>query len=192
MAKIIIVSIFSAWFIIANAKGINNNNEHQWPQNVCQGKERVHKLHFYIQDVLDGPNATVWEVARSTITSGSPTSFGQVTVIDDTITSGPEPTSNELGRSQGLITFTGMQELAGSMNWNLVFTAGKYKGSTLCVLGRKSKSGKYHEMPVVGGTGLFRMARGYSISNTYSFNPNTRYGVYEYTVYVTLVDQVKC
>ncbi|XP_073274918.1 dirigent protein 22-like [Primulina huaijiensis] len=190
MAKIVILLMFYSWFVVASANGSNNNNEEPWLQNVCRGNGRVHKLHFYVQDVLDGPNATVWEVARSTITNGSPTYFGQVAVIDELITSGPEPTSNVLGRAQGLITMADMHEFAWSMNWNFVFTAGEYKGSTLSILGRKSNSGKYHELPVVGGTGIFRMARGYCISDTYSFDLSSKYGVYQYTVYVTLVDQL--
>ncbi|KAL6558631.1 hypothetical protein OROMI_018981 [Orobanche minor] len=45
----------------------------------CQGKENVLKLNVYVQDILSGPNATVYTVAEAPITSASPTSFGRST-----------------------------------------------------------------------------------------------------------------
>ncbi|KAL2478498.1 Dirigent protein 21 [Forsythia ovata] len=162
--------------------------EEQGFGNLCQGNEKVAKLHFYLQDVLGGLNATVWEVARSEITSTSPTSFGQVRVIDDLITAEPDSTSVKLGRAQGLITYADLENSGLTMNINFVFTAGIYNESTVCLLGRNPMSQQNRELAVVGGTGVFRMARGYAISNTYSFDPVTNYGVLEYTVYVAYVE----
>ncbi|KAK6139407.1 hypothetical protein DH2020_026845 [Rehmannia glutinosa] len=159
-----------------------------WFRNLCQGKEKVAQLRFYIQDALSGPNSTVWEVARSNITSTSPTSFGQVSVIDDLITAEPNPNSMKLGRAQGLITVADLQVPAIAMNINFYFNAGEYNGSSLCILGRNQILSENRELPVVGGTGAFRMSRGYSISNTYSYDPVANYGILEYTVYVTYVE----
>jgi hypothetical protein len=39
-------------------------------------------------------------------------------------------------------------------------------------------------MPVIGGSGLFRFARGYAQANTYSFDPKSFVAVVEYNVYV--------
>ncbi|KAL2234190.1 dirigent protein 22-like [Sesamum indicum] len=153
-------------------------------KKLLRSREKVAKLHFYIQDALGGSNATVWEVASSQITSNSATSFGQVRVLDDLITAEPDRSSEKLGRAQGMITSSGLEESALTMSLNFYFTSGKYSGSSLCIMGRNPISSKNRELPVVGGSGVFRMARGYSISNTYSYDAATNYGVLEYTVYV--------
>ncbi|KAL0308686.1 UNVERIFIED_CONTAM: Dirigent protein 1 [Sesamum radiatum] len=155
---------------------------------LLQAKQTAVKLHFFIQDALGGSSPTVWEVARSSITPDSTTSFGQVRVLDDLITAEPDPDSEKMGRAQGMITSSDLDKTALTMNLNLYFTCGKYKGSTLCIVGRNPMDRKNRELAVVGGTGVFRMARGYAISNTYSYDVDTNYGVLEYTVYVAYVD----
>ncbi|KAL0430069.1 UNVERIFIED_CONTAM: Dirigent protein 11 [Sesamum radiatum] len=159
----------------------------KWFRNLSQRREKVAKLRFYVQDVLGGPNATIWEVARSNITSISHTTFGQIRVLDNLITAEPDRNSEKLGRAQGIITSADLRESALAMNLNFVFTAGKYNGSTLCILGRNAIDTMNRELPVVGGSGVFRMARGFSISNTYSYDPVENYGVLEYSVYVSYV-----
>nr|WCZ54763.1 dirigent protein 9 [Phryma leptostachya subsp. asiatica] len=161
-------------------------------KKLLQTKEKVAKLHFYLQDALGGANATVYEVARSTITANSAATFGQVRVLDDVITAEPDRNSKKLGRAQGMITFTGLDESALTMNLNFYFTSGEYCGSTLCIVGRNPINSTDRELPVVGGTGHFRMARGYSISNTHSYDPVANYGVLEYTVYVAYYDDEDC
>ncbi|CAA2989907.1 Hypothetical predicted protein [Olea europaea subsp. europaea] len=131
----------------------------------------------------------IFEVAEAAITANSRTAFGQVRVLDDLITVGPNRSSEALGRAQGLITSADLTVSGIAMNMNFYFTAGKYNGSTLCILGRNPIDENDRELPVVGGTGDFRMARGYSISNTYSYDPVANYGVLEYTVYVAVVEK---
>ncbi|KAL6538888.1 hypothetical protein OROMI_025214 [Orobanche minor] len=143
---------------------------------------RPSKVHFYVQDALSGPNATVWEVARTSITWNSSTSFGQVSVVDDLITVSPDPNSEEMGRAQGLITSADMKVMGIAMNLNFMFTGGLYKGSTLSILGRNEVLTGVRELPVVGGTGVFRMAHGFAITSTHSFNTTTNHGVLEYNV----------
>ncbi|CAA2958131.1 Hypothetical predicted protein [Olea europaea subsp. europaea] len=157
-------------------------------KNLYIGKEKTTTLHIYVQDELGGENPTVLEVARSNITSTSTTSFGQVRVLDDLVTAGPDRTSEKVGRAQGLITFSDLQESALTMNLNFVFTSGPYNGSTLCMLGRNPMGKKYRELAIVGGTGVFRLARGYAITNIYSYDVNTSHGVLEYNIYVAYVE----
>ncbi|KAL3814045.1 hypothetical protein ACJIZ3_015313 [Penstemon smallii] len=171
-----------------HARNLSPDGEKKWFQNICNGKESVAKVHFYVQDVLGGENITVYEVARATISSNSPTTFGQVRVLDDLLTAEPDFNSQEIGRVQGLITSADLETFALAMNLNFVFTAGKYNGSTISILGRNQIDNEYRELPVVGGTGIFRMARGYAITNTYSYDAVTNYGVLEYTLYVTYVE----
>ncbi|KAL3820091.1 hypothetical protein ACJIZ3_005996 [Penstemon smallii] len=194
MGKISILLLVSSFFFLtfsstcAIAKG--HNEEKSWSEAFCPYKETTTELHFYLQDVLEGPNATVWEVVKSPI-SNSATSFGQIRVFDDLITQTPDPNSTKLGRAQGLITSADLDVSAYNMNINFVFTAGRYKGSTLTILGRNPINNVDRELSVVGGTGIFRMARGYAISNTHSYNVSTNYGILEYTIYVVYTNVPK-
>ncbi|XP_073128396.1 dirigent protein 22-like [Henckelia pumila] len=184
MLSMLMVSIPNSY-----ARKQGPNGELEWFQNICRGdKEKVGKVLFFVQDVLCGENPTVYEVARASITSNSPTTFGQVRVLDDLVTLGPEKDSEELGRAQGTITFADLETSALSMYLNFVFTSGQYNGSTtITILGRNEIMNAQRELPVVGGTGIFRMACRYAITNTYSYDPYTNYGVLEYTLYVSYV-----
>ncbi|KAL2477084.1 Dirigent protein 23 [Forsythia ovata] len=160
-----------------------NSQEQARFQNLCRGIEKTATIKIFVQDEVGGENKTVWEVARSSITANSPTLFGQVRVVDDLLTAGPNKTSKKIGRAQGLITSADLKESAIAMNLNFIFTDGKYKGSTLCMLGRNPLGNDTRELAIVGGTGIFRMARGYAITNTYSYDTPS-YGVLEYNIYV--------
>uniref|UniRef100_A0A803QPE0 Dirigent protein n=1 Tax=Cannabis sativa TaxID=3483 RepID=A0A803QPE0_CANSA len=70
------------------------------------------------------------------------------------------------------------------MSLNYVFTEGKYNGSCLSILGHNSILSALREMPVVGGTGLFRFARGYALAKTYMVNATSHDAIVEYDVYV--------
>ncbi|KAK6120783.1 hypothetical protein DH2020_045470 [Rehmannia glutinosa] len=131
------------------------NTEEEKFRKLLQAKQKVAKLHFYLQDALGGSSATVWEVARSAITATSTASFGQVRVLNDLITAEPNRNSEKLGRAQGMITLSGLEESALTMNLNFYFTAGEYRGSTLCVAGRNPISSKNRELPIVGGRAFF-------------------------------------
>ncbi|KAL8505958.1 hypothetical protein ACS0TY_016985 [Phlomoides rotata] len=86
--------------------------------------------------------------------------------------------------------FAGLDESVLAMNLNFVFTGGEYNGSSLCILGRNPIDSKNRELPVVGGTSVFRMESGFSISNTYSYDPVENYGVLEYIVYVSKLSSI--
>ncbi|CAA2977831.1 Hypothetical predicted protein [Olea europaea subsp. europaea] len=144
---------------------------------------KVTKLHFYVQDIISGPNQTVWEVARAKITANSPTTFGLVRVVDDLITATADPNSKALGRLQGQVTFADFEESAPLMNLNVVFKAGTYNGSVITMLGRNAVTDK-REYAIVGGTGDFRLVKGHAITSTYSVDLATGHVVLEYTLYV--------
>ncbi|KAL6203972.1 hypothetical protein ACLB2K_021242 [Fragaria x ananassa] len=69
-------------------------------------------------------------------------------------------------------------------NSSTFFGAGKYNGSTITVLGRNSALNKVREMQVIGGSGLFRFARGYVEARTHTFTPSTGDAIVEYNCYV--------
>lgn len=71
------------------------------------------------------------------------------------------------------------------MSITFLFTSGKNKGSTLIMLGRNNLSEKFRRIPIVGGTGVFELARGIATTSTYSFDPVSHNAVLEYYLVVT-------
>ncbi|XP_020107189.1 dirigent protein 22-like [Ananas comosus] len=148
-------------------------------------KEKLSHLHFYFHDIVRGKNITAVPVTAPSRSAGSPASaFGVITIMDDALTMGPEPTSAPVGRAQGMYACAALQDLGFLQAMNLVFTAGTYDGSVLTVLGRNAPLHAVREMPVVGGSGLFRFARGYAVARTHDFDAATGNAVVEYNVYV--------
>ncbi|KAI8533153.1 hypothetical protein RHMOL_Rhmol11G0274300 [Rhododendron molle] len=155
-----------------------------WFQNLSHKKEKVTKLHFYFHDNVSGKNPTAVQVAKANTTFTSPTFLGLVNVIDDPLTVGPEPNSTIVGRAQGFYGLDRLEQLGLIMTLNFVFTTGKYKGSTLSVLGQNQVLETYSELPIVGGSGVFRLARGIATAKTNLFNLTTGDAVAEYHVIV--------
>ncbi|OMO92819.1 Plant disease resistance response protein [Corchorus olitorius] len=101
--------------------------------------------------------------------------------MDDPLTEGLEPTSKELGRAQGLYALSSQTEMSLLMAMNLVFTTGQFNGSTLTIMGRNHPS-PYREMTIIGGSGVFRLARGVALAQARFFN--TTNALVEYNVFV--------
>jgi hypothetical protein len=123
--------------------------------------------------------------------SSSSSSFGSIGAIDDELREGPEPASQLLGRAQGFLVQADLGNPAASCTiLSLAFTEGDYGGSTLVVDGRVDlgADGKaVVERGVVGGTGRFRGARGYSLMTKFG-NPTTPGGTvaFEMDLYVKI------
>ncbi|CAM0874681.1 unnamed protein product [Alopecurus aequalis] len=142
----------------------------------------------YWHDVLAGKSPTAIRIAQAATTNSSSTFFGAVVAIDDPLTStsavtGSAKSKDEVGRAQGTYTFADQATFGVLMNMNFVFTAGDYKGSGLTIYGRNQVLLAVREMSIVGGTGKFRMARGYVEARTMD-SSNSGETVVEYTVYV--------
>ncbi|OIV95467.1 hypothetical protein TanjilG_06929 [Lupinus angustifolius] len=147
-------------------------------------KEKLSHLHFYFHDILSGPKPTAVNVAQARMTNKSSTGFGLVMMADDPLTSGPEPDSKLVGKAQGIYASAAQDELGLLMVMNFAFTEGKYNGSTLSVLGRNTVFSVVREIPIVGGSGVFRFARGYAHAKTHTLDLKTGDAVVEYNVYV--------
>ncbi|XP_049400788.1 dirigent protein 21-like [Solanum stenotomum] len=156
----------------------------KWFKKLPHAKQKVTKLHFYFHDIVSGKNPTAVQIAQSNMTAKSPTSFGFVAMMDDPLTVGPETNSRIVGRAQGIYGSADQNEGALLMTLNFVFTTGKYNGSTLSVLGRNPVFHQYREMPIVGGSGVFRLAQGIATAKTYWFNLTSGDAVVEYNVMV--------
>lgn len=152
----------------------------QWFQNLHLAKQKLTRLHFYFHDVVLGPSQTSVAVARAPNTFKSPTVFGLVNIFDNPLTKGSEPTSELLGRAQGLYGFASQEEVSLLMAMNFVFTSGKHNGSSLTVLGRNPVVHSVRELPIIGGTGVFRLARGFALAKTYFINATL--AIVEYNV----------
>ncbi|XP_040384872.1 dirigent protein 21-like [Oryza brachyantha] len=116
-------------------------------------------LHFYMHDLL-GSSAV--EVVR-----GPRGMFGNTVVMDDVLTEGPASTSAVVGRAQGqyiVASSQGGMDLMVAMN--VVLSSGPFAGSSVTVVGRDDTGAAVRELTVVGGTGQFRMARGYVLWRT--------------------------
>jgi len=127
-------------------------------------KEITH-MHLYFHEITAGPNRTTSIVAP---TNSSLYGFGGVVAIDDELREGPEPTSKLIGRAQGILPRVSKEEIASLVAANFVFTEGKYNGSTLDVFGRAVLASDRREWSIIGGSGQFRLARGYVLGKKLS------------------------
>jgi len=151
------------------------------------GEKETHLRVFWHDVVSGGPNvSTVVQVAGGPSSNASATGFGSVVVIDDPLTEGPDLNSSTtpLGRAQGTYIAAGKDEVAMLMNMNFVFQAGTYNGSTVAIMGRNPVFDAVREMAVVGGTGVFRMARGYAQARTHTLDLNTGDATVDYNLYI--------
>ncbi|CAK9141814.1 unnamed protein product [Ilex paraguariensis] len=81
---------------------------------------------------------------------------------------GENPTAvTEIGRVQGLYAAASLEDVALSGVFKFIFREGEYNGSSLSVLGNNPYRLLVREMPIVGGSGIFRMARGIAKFTTY-------------------------
>ncbi|VAH93972.1 unnamed protein product [Triticum turgidum subsp. durum] len=122
------------------------------------------KFKLYWHDVLAGTSPTAIRIAQAASTNSS--------------------SKDEIGRAQGTYTFADQATFGLLMNMNFVFTAGDYKGSGLTIYGRNEVLSAVREMSIIGGTGKFRMARGYVEARTMDSGAKSGETVVEYTVYV--------
>ncbi|CAN1134602.1 Dirigent protein 23 [Linum perenne] len=141
-----------------------------WAKRVDSGNgpEAITNIQFYFHDIVSGSNPTAEKVVEPV--SGSTTGFGQINIADDPLTETSDPKSKLLGRAQGLYGSAGENDMALLMVMSYGFTDGPYKGSSLSIMGKNPAMNPTRELPVLGGTGLFRMARGYALMKTVSFN----------------------
>lgn len=143
------------------------------------------KLKYYIHaNFGHGPDQTVHQVAQSELTPNSTANFGRILVVDNKLTTGPNPDSFKVGQYQGMNAYSDFHQASANMNMNIIFTDGEYKGSTISILGRQPVFEDVRVLSVIGGTGAFRFARGTVLATTYSSDSKTNIGVYVYDMFV--------
>ncbi|KAL7227098.1 hypothetical protein ACSBR1_022043 [Camellia fascicularis] len=147
-------------------------------------KEKLSHFRFYWHDILSGRNPTAVQVVPPA-SNTSATLFGLIRMIDNPLTLSLEMKSSKVvGRCQGFYASASQQDLGFMMVMNFAFSTGKYNGSTITVLGRNAALNPVREMPVIGGSGLFRFARGYVEAKTLKLDILTGDATVEYNMYV--------
>ncbi|ESQ29957.1 hypothetical protein EUTSA_v10011810mg [Eutrema salsugineum] len=144
-------------------------------------KEKLTHFKVYWHDILSGPNPTSIMI-QPPVTNTS--YFGAISMIDNALTAKVPMNSTVLGQAQGFYAGAAQKELGFLMAMNFAFKTGKYNGSTITILGRNTAMSEVREMPIVGGSGLFRFARGYVEARTKWFNLKNGDATVEYSCYV--------
>ncbi|XP_073158200.1 dirigent protein 22-like [Henckelia pumila] len=144
-------------------------------------RKKLTHFRVYWHDVVSGTNPTSVPIVRPKNFTG----FGQINMIDNLLTTEPQLSSKVVGKAQGFYGLASQEEIGLLMAMNFVFTHGKYNGSTITIMGRNAIFNKVREMPVIGGSGLFRFASGYAQAKTHSFDLKNGDATVEYDVYVT-------
>ncbi|CAO2815574.1 unnamed protein product [Amaranthus hypochondriacus] len=144
-----------------------------WAKTEPYGHELKTHLEFYFHEISIGDSATVALIAQAQDQpkeSSSVFPFGNLYMLDEWLTVGPEPSSKLLGRAQGFSGSASQESVSSMMGLTYSFTDGMFNGSSFVILGRNELLNPVKELPVIGGTGLFRMARGFALARTYYFN----------------------
>ncbi|RID71552.1 hypothetical protein BRARA_C03485 [Brassica rapa] len=142
---------------------------------IINKKEKLTHLHFYWHDSTKGRNPSSVMIQQPSISCLS---------TDDPLTTDVPRNSTVVGHAQGIYAGASRGEIGYLMVLSFAFKTGKYNGSTISVLGRNIVFSKVREMPVVGGSGMFRFASGYVEARTKSFEYKTGEATVEYNCYV--------
>ncbi|XP_068647025.1 dirigent protein 23-like [Aristolochia californica] len=166
----------------AGSQGFGEELTHMgnWRHRLGLGKEKITQLHFFFHDTLSGRSPSAVPIAEAEMTDKSPTVFGKVMMADDPLTEGPELKSKEVGRAQGIYGSAGQEGLSLIMAMSFSFTEEKYNGSSFSLMSRNPAMNPVRELAIVGGTGLFRLAKGYVVAKTYWVNVTSGDAIVEY------------
>jgi len=145
-------------------------------------KDKLSHFKFFFHERFTGSNATSVTVVPP-VPKYNATSFGLVGITDNALTVGSDPNSKVVGRIEGLYAGTSQTEFNLLVVVNFALTEGKYNGSTITVLGRNRLSLKVRELPVIGGSGVFKFATGYAEVSTLYLDANR--STIEYNIYVS-------
>lgn len=172
--------------ILPSSNGLDQSPKgvEKWFKKLAHAKVKMTKLHFYFHDTVTAKNPSAIQIAQANITFQSPTLFGLVRMMDNPLTVKPDPNSKIIGRAQGIYGSASFEDVGLLMTLNLVFTKGKYNGSMLSILGHNQIFHEYREMPIVGGSGVFRLANGIATAKTYQADNTTQNAIVEYHVVV--------
>ncbi|KAF2314567.1 hypothetical protein GH714_027674 [Hevea brasiliensis] len=142
--------------VIANAHGEGYHTE---TNPAVHTEEKMTSLHFFLHDIVSGEDSTVVQIAKANLSKNSSAlvPFGSLMAINDAMRVGMESTSKLIGRAK----------------------EGKFNGSSFIVCSKNPVMETERELAVVGGSGDFRMARGFAKLRTRSLNITTGNAIIE-------------
>ncbi|KMZ60147.1 hypothetical protein ZOSMA_5G00070 [Zostera marina] len=151
-------------------------------------------LTFYWHESFVGPNASAVIIAGVNSTDSAIRAFGTTYAYDNPLTIEPivpTTTSEVVGRAQGYYTmYPSDDEIAIGVIMNVVLKEEMFADSILTFEGRiLSGTGFVREVPVIGGSGVFRYATGYYQSQMLSADPITRQNVVMFDIYVNMLSK---
>ncbi|XP_051115393.1 dirigent protein 22-like, partial [Andrographis paniculata] len=153
-------------------------------QAELNGQLKETTMTLYFQDYSGGPNPTVLEINAQSDELLRFTKFGAMFCTDDPITEGFDERSAQVARAQGLYVTSALDGSNTHVLISIVFTNDEYKGSTLEVQGTSAQFDRVREVAVVGGTGKFRLARGYATLETIYYDHALHYAVIQSNITV--------
>ncbi|XP_057796667.1 dirigent protein 22-like [Salvia miltiorrhiza] len=126
------------------------------------GHQKETEMTVYYHEYSGSRNATLIEIPSPSTGPLNTTKFGLMMCTDDPITEKIEEGSVPIARGRGIYVISALDGSHAHMLVSVVFINGKYKGSTLEIQGSYALRERATEVAVVGGTGKFRLARGYA------------------------------
>jgi len=150
---------------------------------------RTTHLHFYMHDEYTGPNPTAALIVpgraplSDSMAGTSRRRFGDIAVMNNALTEGPQRGSPRVGTAQGFTVRVSERGSVNALSMHLVMEHGEFAGSSLVVNSRVDTDMAVRESVVVGGTGRFRFARGYALSRSYDYDL-AKGGIVEIDVYL--------
>ncbi|KMT01436.1 hypothetical protein BVRB_9g214440 [Beta vulgaris subsp. vulgaris] len=163
---------------------VNYAKTPSWAKTERYGHEHKTVIQFYFHDVRSGDVPTVALIAQPVEARSFASGFGNLFMADDPLTVSPDPNSKLVGRAQGFYGSASQESVSYIMGLTYGFVDGIYNESSVVICGRNSIVNRVREFPVVGGTGIFRMARGFAVAQTYFHNSTTHNAIVGYNITV--------
>ncbi|CAJ1907241.1 unnamed protein product [Sphenostylis stenocarpa] len=154
---------------------------------LLRSREKLTHIRFYFHELITNEKPSLIIIDPPKVMSNSPLPFGSLVVIEDPLTIGPDVESKRVGKAQGFYLSATQRpglDLEIVMGMTLTFLEGEFNGSSLSVLGRNEIINPVREMPIIGGTGAFRFARGYVLARSVKVDYHKGDATVEYNVYV--------
>ncbi|EEF38995.1 dirigent protein 4 [Ricinus communis] len=179
------ISIVLAMILCVMNANIAQCQYYSQTKPAAQMKDKMTQLHFFLHDIPSSQNPSVVQIAQANLTnkSNSIVPFGSLFAVNDAMRLGMEATSQLVGHAKGMYVAASQEdEMALVVYMDFGFTTGKFNGSSFVVFSKNPVLQTERELAVVGGTGQFRMARGFAKLHTRSFDLANGNAIVEYNV----------